>query len=232
MRPSLIIARNFLRQIRWLLILYPLLAMGMGLLLSLVSRRLSREDVDVYFWQQALYAIGIATFLAGQVNFNERKSRRILGVLSKGVARRDYLAGLLGGVFIASALSVTGVLVGTLSMAERQQFPVHSVFAAMMLMWISCCLGAAIAMLLSTFLHPSLAIPGTLILIGSGWATQLGTMGKMLLPVLQLNIQARGLLAKQQADLLPVPIAIFEILVFWLLAGWIFERRDIAVAIE
>jgi ABC-type transport system involved in multi-copper enzyme maturation permease subunit len=221
-----------LRQVRWLVILYPLMAAGFGLLLTLVSRHLSREDVDVYFWQQALYAIGIATFLAGQANFNERKSRRILGVLSKGVTRRDYLAGLLGGVFISSGLCVAGVLVGTLSMAERQQFPVHSVFAAMLLMWISCCLGAAIAMFLSTFLHPSLAVPGALIMIGSGWATELGAFGKLLFPVLQLNIEARGLLAKQQAGLLPIPIAILEILIFWLLAGWIFERRDVAIAIE
>jgi len=232
MRPVLIIARNFLRQMRWLLIIYPLIAIAFGLLLSFMSHRLSSEDIDVYFWQQAFYAIGIAIFLAGQANFNERKSRRILGVLSKGVERRDYLAGLLGGVFVSSGLFVVGVLVGTLFMAERHRFPVLSVFAAMMLMWLSCCLSAGIAMFLSTFLHPLLAVTGTLVLVGSGSATQLGIFGKMLFPVFQLNVEGRRLLTGGEAELVSIPIAVLEIFIFWLLAGLIFNRRDIAVAIE
>ncbi len=232
MRPTLIIAGNFLRQVRWLLILYPVTAMGFGVLLNFTSRQLSREDLDVYFWQQVFYSVGIAIFLAGQVSYNERKSRRILAVLSKGIERRDYLGGLLLGVFITSGLCVAGALAGTLSMAWQHSLPVPAIFAAMLLLWLSCCLGAAIAMLLSTFLHPLLAVAGTFLVAGLGSAKQVGIL-RLLIPVFQLNVEGRWLLTADPAELLfPAATAAVEIFIFWLLAGWIFERRDIAVAIE
>src|SRR5713226_9191009 len=107
-RPTLIIARNFLRQMRWILLIYPLVAIAFAVTLVMANDRIARDDLDFYFVQQFVYAIGIATFLAGQANYNERKSRRILGVLSKGIKRRDYLAGLLGGVFASSAVFLAG----------------------------------------------------------------------------------------------------------------------------
>ena len=233
MRPTLIIARNFLRQMRWILLIYPLVAIAFAVTLVMANDRIARDDLDFYFVQQFVYAIGIATFLAGQANYNERKSRRILGVLSKGIERRDYLAGLLGGVFASSAVFLAGVLLGALFMAAHGQFQIPPVFAAVVLMWFSCCLSAAFAMFLSTFLHPLLAVAGTFFLIGSGVAAQIIRISAgMWFPVYQLNLEARQLLVGKSAHVLVVPIAITEIFIFWLLAGLIFNRRDIAVAIE
>src|SRR6266849_8365128 len=224
MKPIILIAYSFLRQRRWFLLAYPFFAFVIALMLTASTGVASNEDFEFYFKQQSIYAVTVAVLLAAQANYNERKSRRILGVLSKGVERRDYLAGLLGGVFVSSGLFVVGVLVGTVVMAERHRFPVLSVFAAMMLMWLSCCLSAAIAMLLSTFLHPLLAVTGTLVLVGSGSATQLGIFGKMLFPVFQLNVEGRRLLTGGEAELVSIPIAVLEIFIFWLLAGLIFNR--------
>ena len=229
MRPILIVAGNFLRQMRWVLLIYPLLAVGFAVTLIMAND----NDVDFYFVQQSVYAIGIATFLAAQASFNERKSRRILGVLSKGIERRDYLAGLLAGVFASTGLFLGGVLLGALLMAAYGRFSVLAVFAAVMLMWFSCCLAAALAMFLSTFLHPLAAVAGTFVVIGGGAAVQLLRVSTgMWFPVYQLSLEARQLLVGKPAHVLLIPIATIEIFLLWLWAGWIFERRDIAVAIE
>lgn len=233
MRATLLISFNFLRQMRWLLLIYSLIAIAFGLGLALENEIIKSEDVEFFFGQQAFYAVGIATLLAAQANLNERKSRRILGVLSKGIERKDYLAGLLGGVIATTGVFEAGVLLGAVCIIERSRFSFSQVFAAVMLMWLSCCLSAAIAMFFSTFLHPLLAVAGTFILIGSGWAAQrIGTWGNAVFPVYQLNLDANQLLQHARTQPVAIPVALLEIIIFWLLAGWIFERRDIAVAIE
>ena len=233
MRATLLIAFNFLRQMRWLLLIYSLIAIAFGLGLALQNEIIKSEDVEFFFGQQAFYAVGIATLLAAQANLNERKSRRILGVLSKGIERKDYLAGLLGGVVAVSAVFEAGVLLGAVCIIARSRFSFSQVFAAVMLMWLSCCLSAAIAMFFSTFLNPFLAVGATFILIGSGWAAQrIGTWGNAVFPVYQLNLDASQLLQNARTQPVLIPVAVLEIIIFWLLAGWIFERRDIAVAIE
>ena len=232
MKPVLLIAANFVRQMRWLVLIYPLIAMAFGISLSAFSRP-DKEAINGYLFQMVTYALAIAVFLGAQANFSERKSRRILGVLSKGIERRDYLAGLMVGVFASSGVFVAGMLFGMLFMATDPGQHVSAIVGAMTLIWLSCCLSTAIAMFFSTFLHPLLAAGATFALIGGGIATEtMRVPGGALFPVYLLNEEARQLLTGHQVQLLPIPVAIVEILVFWLMAGWVFERRDIAVAIE
>jgi len=88
-------------------------------------------------------------------------------------------------------------------------------------------------MFLATFLHPLLAIAGTSVLIGGGAAAQLkGMQAATLFPVYELNSAALQLMEGEKFHAIMVPVALIEIVVFWLLAGLIFNRRDIAVAIE
>ena len=114
MNPILLIAGNFLRQMRWLVLVYPLIAIALGVGFSLFTRPGDQEVISAYLFQLITYALAIAIFLGAQANFNERKSRRILGVLSKGIERRDYLAGLMVGVFASSGVFVVGMLIGAL----------------------------------------------------------------------------------------------------------------------
>ena len=51
-------------------------------------------------------------------------------------------------------------------------------------------------------------------------------------PVYELNSAALQLMEGEKFHAIMVPVALIEIVVFWLLAGLIFNRRDIAVAIE
>ena len=233
MNPVLLIAGNFLRQMRWLVLVYPLIAIALGVGLSLFIRSGDQEAISAYLFQLITYALAIAVFLGAQANFNERKSRRILGVLSKGIERRDYLAGLMVGVFASSGVFVGGMLIGTLSVDTTAKLSISAIVLAMALIWLSCCLSTAIAMFFSTFLHPLFAAAMTSVLIGVGAAPQIINIpGGSVLPVYQLNADAHRLLIGREAHLIAIPVAVVEILVFWLLAGRIFERRDIAVAIE
>jgi len=233
MRPIILITSSFLRQRRWFLLAYPFLAFAIALMLTVPTGVASNEDFEFYFKQQSIYAVTVAVLLAAQANYNERKSRRILGVLSKGIERRDYLAGLLGGVFVSSGLFLIGVGLGMAWIASKMDLPLHSILVAMLLMWLACCLSAAITMFLATFLHPLLAIAGTSVLIGGGAAAQLkGMQAATLFPVYELNSAALQLMEGEKFHAIMVPVALIEIVVFWLLAGLIFNRRDIAVAIE
>jgi len=233
MNPILLIAANFLRQMRWLVVVYPLIAIALGVGFSLFLRSGVQEAISFYLLQLVTYALAIAIFLGAQANFNERKSRRILGVLSKGIERRDYLAGLMVGVCASSGVFVVGMLIGTLSMATSAKLPISEIVPAMALVWLSCCLSTAIAMFLSTFLHPLFAAAVTFVLIAGGALPEMMNIpGGSVLPVYQLNADAHRLLIGREAHLIAIPVAVVEIVVFWLLAGRIFERRDIAVAIE
>src|SRR5205807_1067840 len=55
------------------------------------------DDVIFLVKQHAAYAVLLGVALASTAIHNERKSRRILAVLSKGITRGQYLAGLLLG---------------------------------------------------------------------------------------------------------------------------------------
>ncbi len=237
MSPVLLIAANFLRQRRWFVLIYPLLAIAFALMMVLPENSVDHEVLQAYFFQLSIYAVTIATLLASQADFNERKSRRVLGVLSKGIERRDYLAGLLAGVFISCGLFLTGAMLGTLWIASKLSLPWTPVFEAVLLMWLACCLIATITTFLATFLHPLLAVVGASVLAGGGLAAHfMKTQGGIIFPVVELGSAAQQLLAGNQADVRDIPVtalvAVVEIIVFWLLAGRIFARRDIAVAIE
>src|SRR5260370_26714364 len=173
MSAVLLIAGNFVRQRRWFVLIYPLLAIAFALMMVLAENSVDPAVLQAYCFQLSIYAVTIATLLACEAEFNERKSRRVLGVLSKGIERRDYLAGLLAGVFISCGLFLAGAMLGTLWIASKLSLPWTPVFEAVLLMWLACCLIAAITTFLATFLHPLLAVLGAAVLAGGGIAGQL-----------------------------------------------------------
>ena len=113
MRAILLIAVNFVREQRWpifVLLLWVLLLAFLGLIADIQRQR---EDLLFIFKQVAVYVVVFSVFFGGSAIHNERKSRRILAVLSKAVGRQQYLSGLVLGVTIACtiycfALGITG----------------------------------------------------------------------------------------------------------------------------
>jgi ABC-type transport system involved in multi-copper enzyme maturation permease subunit len=236
MRQIGLIAVNFVREQRWpilVLMLWVVLLAMLGLMLDLHR---SREDVLFIFKQLGVYGVAFAVFFGASAIHNERKTRRILAVISKGVSRPQYISGLLIGIGMAVAIfsvsmGVTGAWV--LGAGGARASEVWSLIACLMLASI---LSAAVAVLFSTFFNPLFATLGTAITLGvpavaaihfgSRWARAIPAYS-LLNQLLQFSFRGETSVPWNLAGL-----AIFETVTLWLVASWIFSRRDVAVAVD
>ncbi|HEY1270705.1 MAG TPA: hypothetical protein VGF08_01910, partial [Terriglobales bacterium] len=100
MRQVILIAINFVREQRWPI----LMLMLWVVILSCVGLVVSPHRFLVIFKQSAVYVVLFAGFFGASAIHNERKTRRILAVLSKGVARWQYISGLLAGIVLATGI--------------------------------------------------------------------------------------------------------------------------------
>src|SRR5688572_25196457 len=109
----LLIAANLVRENRW-----PLLVLCLWpFFISAVSAAERDGPEEYVFVLSTLFGYGLAYVLftgAGAIH-NERKTRRILAVLSKAVERWQYLAGIvLGTMTVTSAYGMTIGITNTL----------------------------------------------------------------------------------------------------------------------
>lgn len=236
MRQVGLIAVNFVREQRWpilVLMLWVVLLAMLGLVLDL---RQAREDVLFIFKQLGVYGVAFAVFFGASAIHNERKTRRILAVISKGVSRPQYISGLLIGIgmsvtIFAVSMGVTGSWVLEAGGAAATQ--IWSLIACLML---ACVLSAAVAVLFSTFLNPLFATLATAIVLGvpAVAALHFGSRWARAIPAYSLLDQLLQFSFRGNVTL-PWPLmalALFEAFALWLAASWIFSRRDVAVAVD
>lgn len=236
MKTALLIAGNFAREQRWpilVLLLWVLVMSGLGLIMD-VHRE--REDLLFIFKQLAIYGLAFAFYFGGSAIHNERKSRRILAVLSKGVGRREYVFGLLIG--IVSALFLYCFCMGLTGSWVLGQggFSIPRLWFLMFCFLAACVLAAAVAVLFSTFMPPlfatlasafALGFPiAARMMFGRGWGYVIPVY-----PLLDLFLKA-GFATRWRPDWAPLALAVAETVLFCLLASWIFAHRDIAVALD
>lgn len=236
MRPVLLIAGNFLREQRWLTLVLVLYAIVMASIFGFSERQVSSEDAVFFLRQQSLYAPLFSLFLGVSAIHNERKSRRILAVLSKALTRWQYIAGLLTGI-----LAILGAY--CIAIGLSGSWLVHRAHASLAQLWvllgvtaIASMLVSAVAMFFSTFLTPVFATAATAlaVVLPAALGHALGRGWENLLPIYSLVVRvseatlARGAMADWQL----VAIAIGETISFWALASWIFSGRDITTAVE
>ena len=236
MRAVLLIAGNFVREQRWVVAAWVALTFGFVGILAGLEGAPSAEDVQMYFSQQALYAVGLGVFLAASAIHNERKSRRILAVLSKSVRRSQYIAGLLSGIFLCSTLHCLSIALAGSWMAARMELPVERVWVSAGLMLAAAALAASVAMFCSTFSGPLGALIGSGALLGAPLlaSQHLGEGWLRSLPVYWFSTTAVAL-PTQPAWEIPwtvLALAAAEVLAFWMAAALIFARRDVTAAIE
>jgi len=234
-RAIVLIAVNFVREQRWpifVLLLWVLLLAFLGLVTDIQRQR---EDLLFIFKQVAVYVVVFSVFFGGSAIHNERKSRRILAVLSKAVARQQYLSGLVLGVTIACSvycfsLGITGSW--TLGGAG---FSVREVWLLMLYLIAASMLAGTIALMFSTFLNPFFAAGATAMVLGlPAVAAHVGARWEYVIPVYSLSAAVLKSSFKPSGDVLwlPLGLAVLETIVFWVLAARIFSRMDIAVAVE
>jgi ABC-type transport system involved in multi-copper enzyme maturation permease subunit len=235
-KPVLLIAVNFAREQRWpilTLLLWVLLLAFLGLVTD-VHRQ--REDLLFVFKQDAVYVLAFSVFFGGSAIYNERRSRRILGVLSKAVGRQQYLSGLVLGVTIACGLYCFALgLTGSWTLGDGG-FPISRVWFLMICLVAACALAGTVALMFSTFLNPFFAAGATAIVLGlPALAGQLlGPRWGYVIPVWELGatVVNSSFGSPGKASWFPVGLAAAETLAFWLLSARIFSYVDIAVAVE
>ncbi len=222
-----------MREQRWTLLLLLLWVVGSCLGGYFTG---DTDDALFFFKQQAVYGVAFTTFLAATAVRNERKSRRILAVLSKGVGRGEYLAGLLAGVMgIVGLYCLTMGAAGSWMLAGSR-VPGAEVWAIVADVAGACLLGATVAILFSTFMEPLLATAATALLLGipAAAGSVLGRGWLAVLPAYGLMASAMEFAPGRRANahwgMLTSGIA--QSALVWALAAWVFSRRDIAVAVE
>jgi len=234
-RAILLIAVNFVREQRWpifVLLLWVLLLAFLGLIADIQRQR---EDLLFIFKQVAVYVVVFSVFFGGSAIHNERKSRRILAVLSKAVGRQQYLSGLVLGVTIACTIYCFALgLTGSWTLGEAG-FSVRQVWFLMLYLIAASMLAGTIALMFSTFLNPFFAAGASAMVLGlPAVAAHFGGRWEYVVPAYSLSAAVLKSSFKASGDVLwfPLGLAVVETIVFWVLAARIFAHVDIAVAVE
>lgn len=235
MRPVRLIAGNFLREQRWPIVI---LLGWVALLLAATGfsdLRRAPEDVFMLFQQVAVYILVFSLFFGASAIRNELRTRRILAVLSKGISRRQYVAGLLLGIVLA-------VLIYCLALGGAGAWVLPQVGVPAARFWFlllglvaASLLTACLALFFSIFLHPLLATGATVVIVGAPllvnavWSTPWAAA----IPV--LAIVQNFLNLSQPATALSgwlILLALAETALLWLASAGLFARKDVALAVE
>src|SRR5256884_8299217 len=165
-KPILLIVLNFVREQGWpifVLLLWVVLLAVVGLFADLPRER---DDLLFIFKQIPIYVIAFSVFFGASAIYNERRSRRILGVLSKAVARDQYLAGLILGVTLACAIYCFALGVTATWTLGGAGFPISQVWFLMLCLVAACVLAGNLGLVFFPFLPPLLSAGAAALLLG------------------------------------------------------------------
>ncbi len=234
MIPIVLIAANFVRENRWPLITLLVYVAVFGGAIGMIGDS-SLDDALFFLRSVGVYGLAFTGLMAASAINNERRSRRVLAVLSKGIERQQYLAGLLLGAMIDAAIYSAAVGgSGTLTLA-RHGHGAGAIWALVGVLMASFLLAGTAALFFSTFLHPLMATALAAVVLGAMGAAgrAVGGAWSSILPAYTLaDAMVSFTLRDWRAPWLACGWAVVESFVFWLLATLVFSRRDIAVAIE
>lgn len=234
MLPVLLIAGNFVRENRWPLLTLLLYVIVFGGAMAFLGEA-SSDDILFFLRSVAVYGLAFTGLLAASAINNERRSRRILAVLSKAVERGQYLLALLSGVMLAAAIYCAAIgIVGTAALGRHGARMGH-VWELVVILLAGFLLVATAALFFSTFLHPLLAAAAAAVTLAATGvlANALGRGWENLLPAYTLVTSMLNFnLAGWQAPWLAAAAAVVHAAIFLVLATVVFSRRDIAVAVE
>jgi|SRR5579872_2143226 len=233
MRAIFLIGTNFVRT-QWVVVAI-MLAYLAGIA-GVFGWHARRSEVVFFLHLHSLYAVFMGTMVAVPALQNERKSRRNLAVLSKGIHRRQYVAGLLCGCVMVAALFCAVLGGAALWLARRVEIAPAGLAGLLLALLAAASASASVALFFSTFLHPVLAL---------GAASTLA--------LLPFPLEARGLYPPgalfPTASIMDMAIhfrfqplglgawwlvaaAMAQALAFWLAASAIFARQDVTTASE
>jgi ABC-type transport system involved in multi-copper enzyme maturation permease subunit len=230
-RAATLIATNFLRENRWAIVLLMVWAFGSGIG-AVLSVHSSLDDAMFFLHQQAAYSVFFSVFLAASAIYNQRRSRRILAVLSKGIGRSEYLGGIVLGFTAVSAMYTLALAItGAWTFAAAGANPLVIVPLAIIL-FVASTLAGTTALLFSTIFNPLLTLAATSAALGA--AAFFAHTVPIILPAYSLleRVMTFGLQQDFEIKWTLVVWALIEAVALWGIASAIFSRRDIAVPVE
>ena len=234
MRVIFLIGINFVRS-QWIAL--AVMSAYMAGIAGVYRLHTEREEVLFFLRWHSGYAAFLTIMMAIPALQMERKSRRVLAVLSKGIHRWQYLGGILCGC--AAIAAIFCLLIGLCVAWLGQQGGIAiSGLAVVTLALFVCSVAAASAgLFFATFLHPFLAMAATSAVLALPVVLELS--GRQVSPVL-FPVAAFFHTLWQNYRLQPavsggweiVIAAIGQTLVFWLAAALVFARRDVTISPE
>ncbi len=232
MKPVFLIGLNFLRT-QWLVV--TVMAIYMVVISGFFALHEERQEIIFYLQIHAIYIVFLGMVVAVSAIYTERRTRRILAVLSKGIHRWQYIAGLLSGCAMMSA--ILGLLLGAITtwMCERVGYPTRSLPLLVLDVFLGAIAAAAVALFYSAFLHPLLATAATSVtlvlpfILGAPYARA----SQLLFPVMGLaNMVQRFNFQLLRNGWSLATAEIVWIVVFWAAAAAVFSRRDVTISPE
>lgn len=235
-------------RVLYTLLFFALALIGTGVVLASLSY-VERERIlqDVGFAAMRVFAVAIAIFVGIHLVHREVDRRTIFTILSKPIARSEFLIGKYAGLVLTLWLQIGVMSLGFAAISQLSGAPLGSVHAAaVVLVGAEVAVVVAVALLFSAFTTPMLASLFTagLWMIGQ-LSRDLRALGAQAdsetirrateflyraLPDFQAfdltAHAARGLVIASSDVLLPLAYATGYATLVLVAATWIFERRD------
>lgn len=233
MRAVWLIGLNFVREQRWFIALMLLYLVGLTGLMLIVGDDRDNETLFIVK-QEAVYGIFFAVVVAVSLFQNERKTRRIIAVLAKAVARHEYVAGAILGVNLTTGVFFLGVFASIFVLFPHA--PLGTAVVMIVHMLVACLLASIVTVFYSTFLHPLLATGASGLTLTLPLALQRYSHAAWteFLPAYSLVRRALAFTPQEGLgfDGWLIGLALLESVALWLVSAWIFALRDITTPVE
>jgi hypothetical protein len=228
MTPVVLLATSFIRQNRWLLLAFVLWPFLLGGFVWSPHHQAAASEVIEIIQQEVFYGVIVATFLISSAIYNEKRSRRIIGVLSKAVSRAQYLLGLVLGCGCFASVYFIAVCASMLWLAGVSDSNVSISLALLLHGLIASLWMASLALLFSTFLYPFIAAAFAGAIGFAPFALSRVNLALTPMPVLLENIGTGAAMANWEG----CGIALCEAMLFLAVATYVFSLRDLTGSIE
>ncbi len=232
MRPVFLLGANFVRT-QWLVLL--VMSLYLVSVAGVFAYNQELQEARFFLRLHAFYLVAMAVMVAAPAVQTERRSRRIIAVLSKGIHRWQYLGGILCGSAIISAVFCAIVGGVTLVLCIRGGYPATGLAGLMAALFASCVLASAVGLFYSTFLHPFLATGAATLTLAlpyvaqrAGWHPPKGLFPAFWVVDNVVNFQ----FGEMTGALWICSSAVMLTLLFWVGSAFIFARRDVTISPE
>lgn len=235
LRAILTIGANYVRTQALIVVIMAVYLSGIAVVFFHNQRS---QEARFFLQLHSFYIIFLAMMIAVPAIYGERKSRRIVAVLSKGIERWEYLAGILCGCGTISAFFCSLVAVITGMLGARGGYLLDGLGGLILVLFLSSLLVSAIGLMFGTFLHPLLATASATAVMALPLALkQLSwKVFDELFPVTWLADHVLrfefGEPASSRGLATAVAGSVFLTVLFWLVAVLIFARRDVTTSPE